>query len=101
MSYDPTLRAVRDSFGLRQLDLADWLDLSRTQYAHIEAGTDPLPAHAWPWLQPWMAALNELEPEPDPPAAPDPAAPLSGPAPLLARLTTCRLEAERLRRLLA
>jgi len=102
MSYAPSLRAVRAHFALSQLELGAWLGLGRSQLARIEAGHDPLPGHAVPWLMPWLAALAQA-PAPTAAAAPepDPPAPPAGPPALLARLAECRYQARRLGPLLA
>jgi transcriptional regulator with XRE-family HTH domain len=98
MSYAPTLKEIRARFDLRQHELAAWLGLSRSQYSQVEAGIDPLPAHARAWLGPWLSALAVLPP----PAPLPPAPPLAGPAPgggpaaLWARLAECRYQAYRL-----
>lgn len=109
MSYAPSLLTVRAHFDLTQRELAAWLGLSRQQLTRIEASTDPLPAHARPWLWPWLTALHDqlaapgLAPDPDPDPAPSPLPdpPAAGPAPLLARWHECQFQAEALRGQLA
>jgi hypothetical protein len=99
MSYAHSLRAVRGYFGFRQHELAAWLGLSRVQLSRIEAETDPLPAHARPWLRPWLQALDQgPDPRPDLPLV---LVPLAGPAVLLARRAECYYQAEQVRQLLA
>ena len=98
MSDATQLRAVRAHFGFSQPRLAPWLGLSRALLASIETGREQLPAHARPWLRPWMEALAL----PKPAAlsktvlAPVPAPPPAGPAPVLARLAECHYQAQRL-----
>lgn len=105
MSYAPSLRAVRAHFDLPQRELGVWLGLSRQQLTRIEAGTDPLPAHAVAWLWPWLTALTVQLTAPEPAAEPLPSVagppPGMGPAPLLARWRECHYQAEALGRLLA
>ncbi|WP_167852195.1 helix-turn-helix transcriptional regulator [Hymenobacter elongatus] len=97
MSHATELRTVRVHFGLRQLDLALWLGITRARLASIETGREPLPSAAQPWLRPWAAALalpadEATEPAPPPvPAALLPA--LGGPAAAVARLHECDYQA--------
>ncbi len=112
MSYAPSLRAVRAHFGLHQHELAVWLGLSRQQLKLVEAAIDPLPAHAKPWVWPWLtaldhgvsdAAVNPSAVSPSvvgPSAGPVEEAP-AGPDRLVARLLECQYRAARLDRLLA
>ncbi|MFD2787718.1 hypothetical protein [Hymenobacter rubripertinctus] len=99
MSSAASLRAVRSCFGLSQPMLAPWLGLSRSLLALVETDREQLPAHARPWLRPWVAALALAEttatalPEPAPEAA---AVPSAGPALVLARLAECHYQARRL-----
>lgn len=95
MSHTPGLRAVRAYFGLPQRELAIWLGLSLSQVARIETGHDPLPAHAQPWLWPWLAALAQAPPPA--PIAPTliAADPPAGPPLLRARLLECHYQAQR------
>lgn len=97
MSYAVQLRAVRAYFGFSQPALAPWLGLGRAQLASIETGREQLPAHARPWLRPWVAALAQAEPEPAAPeATAAPPRPATGPAAVQARLAECHYQAQRL-----
>ena len=104
MSYAAQLRAVRAYYGFSQPALAHWLGLGRAQVASVETGREPLPAHARPWLRPWVEAL--ALPDPAPVAGPAPAAavlaPLAaGPALVRARVAECQYQAQRLGQQLA
>ena len=103
MNHASQLRAVRAHFGLSQPALAGWLGLSRALLASVETGREQLPAHARPWLRPWVAALADSAPDVGPPPVSEalPAALPTGPAPLLARLAECRYQAQRLGQQLA
>ena len=96
MSYSAQLRAVRAHFGFTQLTLAPWLGLSRALLASVETGREQLPAHARPWLRPWVAALSAAADDAPRPALAILPVPAAGPAPVLARLAECRYQAQRL-----
>lgn len=94
MSHAAQLRALRADFDFSQQELGHWLGLSRAQVAGIEAERDPLPRHARPWL--WALVPPVAEARQSVPAVVLPAIPLTGPAPLLARLAECCYQAQRL-----
>ncbi len=52
MTEADDLRAVRAHFGLSQAELAEWLNIHRTQLAHAESGRNPLPLLAAARLTP-------------------------------------------------
>ena len=83
--------AVRDHFGLTQVELARLLGCAQATVARYEAGTRPLPDGAGERL--W--ALHRLV------AAPPAAPPAPDPAPLRARLAQCRYQLARLTLLVA
>jgi len=94
MSHAAQLCALRNDFAFSQQTLGHWLGLSRVQVARIEAGCDPLPRHARPWLRalgPPGARRWTLVPP-----VVLPAIPLTGAVPLLARLAECCYQAQRL-----
>ena len=97
MSYAPDVREIRARFGLSQQELANWLGISRSQYSQVETGSDPLPAHARPWLWAWRPVLALPLPEPPTPVAPLPGVgEPAGPAAVRTRIAECQYQAQRL-----